>query len=158
MAAPVHIRPMVDADLEQVTALEVACHPAPWSRRQFEEELANPLAAIDVLLLGEGMGGYLCSWLICDELHILNVTTHPACRRQQVATRLLRHVLERARQGGGHRAFLEVRVGNHGAIRLYEGFGFQVISRRAGYYADGEDALVMAGCLSRLGRTADSGS
>jgi len=38
------------------------------------------------------------------------------------------------------------------------GSGLQVISRRAGYYADGEDALVMAGCLSRLGRTADSGS
>jgi len=158
MPATVNLRPMVDADLEQAVALERACHRAPWSRRQFEEELANPLAAIDVLLLGERMGGYLCSWLICDELHILNVVTDPDCRRQKVATRLLRHVLERTRQGGGRRAFLEVRVGNHGAIRLYEGFGFQVISRRAGYYADGEDALVMEGCLSRLRPPADSGS
>ena len=39
---------------------------------------------------------------------------------------------------------LEVRVSNHGAIRLYEELGFRPSGMRRGYYTDDrEDALVM---------------
>ena len=38
--------------------------------------------------------------------------------------------------------FLEVRVSNAAAIKLYESSGFKKISRRSGYYSNGEDALV----------------
>jgi ribosomal-protein-alanine N-acetyltransferase len=41
--------------------------------------------------------------------------------------------------------FLEVRDDNQPAIRLYERHGFQLSSRRRGYYADPPaDALVLA--------------
>ena len=44
--------------------------------------------------------------------------------------------------------FLEVASGNTAAIKLYEKYSFEEISRRAGYYTQGrnapEDALVMA--------------
>lgn len=38
--------------------------------------------------------------------------------------------------------FLEVRVSNEAAIRLYESLGMQRVQVRKRYYADGEDALV----------------
>jgi len=39
--------------------------------------------------------------------------------------------------------FLEVRVSNETAKKIYERYGFIVINVRKGYYADGEDAYIM---------------
>jgi ribosomal-protein-alanine N-acetyltransferase len=138
------IRPMTLADLDQVVAIERLCHTHPWTAELFQRELANPVSSIDLLWLGDTLAGYLCSWLVGGELEILNVATHPDCRRRGVAARLMAHTLERARREGLEAAYLEVRVGNAGAIDLYCKIGFRVVSRRSRYYADGEDALVMA--------------
>lgn len=142
-AAKPHIRPMTMSDLDQVVAVERLCHAHPWSAELFQRELANPISTIDLLWFGDTLAGFLCVWMIGGELEILNVATAPACRRRGVAAALMRHAFERGRSQGLQSAFLEVRVGNTGAIELYRKFGFTVVSRRPRYYADGEDALVM---------------
>jgi ribosomal-protein-alanine N-acetyltransferase len=43
----------------------------------------------------------------------------------------------------GRTVLLEVAAGNKSAEELYRAFGFEEISRRRGYYADGEDAVIM---------------
>jgi [ribosomal protein S18]-alanine N-acetyltransferase len=144
------IRPMAATDVERIAAIERLCHPSPWSAGIFLKELDNPLSAIDILWLREEPAGYLCSWRILDELHILNVTTAPAFRRQGVARALLEEVLRRGRSTGMKEATLEVRVGNSAAIALYRLFGFRDLYHRPGYYSDGEDALVM-GLVEREG-------
>jgi len=40
--------------------------------------------------------------------------------------------------------YLEVRVSNTPAINLYSKLGFMIVKIMKGYYADGEDAYVMA--------------
>jgi len=40
--------------------------------------------------------------------------------------------------------YLEVRVSNESAVRMYERLGFQIKSRLRAYYRDGEDAYLMA--------------
>jgi ribosomal-protein-alanine N-acetyltransferase len=40
--------------------------------------------------------------------------------------------------------YLEVRLSNTQAIRMYQGLGFQIKSRLRSYYRDGEDAYLMA--------------
>jgi ribosomal-protein-alanine N-acetyltransferase len=40
--------------------------------------------------------------------------------------------------------YLEVRVSNKGAIKLYNDLGFETKSRLRSYYRDGEDAFLMA--------------
>jgi [ribosomal protein S18]-alanine N-acetyltransferase len=40
--------------------------------------------------------------------------------------------------------YLEVRISNTQAIRMYEKLGFQIKSRLRSYYRDGEDAYLMA--------------
>lgn len=58
--------------------------------------------------------------------------------------RLLRELLDRARQLGARDIFLEVRADNPGARSMYAGFGFQEIAVRPNYYQpDGVDAIVM---------------
>jgi len=137
------IRPMTAADLEPVYALECAAQPAPWSLAHFAAELDNPCARIDLCWRHRELAGFLCSWLIAGELQIQNLATAPAFRRQGVAARLLDQVLARSRAAGLEAAWLEVRAGNVAAIKLYERFGFREVARRPGYYADGEEAVVM---------------
>jgi [ribosomal protein S18]-alanine N-acetyltransferase len=40
--------------------------------------------------------------------------------------------------------YLEVRISNESAVRMYERLGFQIKSRLRAYYRDGEDAYLMA--------------
>jgi ribosomal-protein-alanine N-acetyltransferase len=137
------IRPMQPSDLARVVEIENLCYPNPWSAELFERELDNPLAAVDLLWVEGEIAGYLCSWLVSGELNILNVAVVPAFRRRGAAAALLRYVIEKSRRQGLERSFLEVRVGNAGAIELYRSFGFKPVSIRKRYYPDGEDAVVM---------------
>jgi len=134
---------MQPSDLARVVEIENLCYPNPWSAELFVRELDNPLAAVDLLWLEGEIAGYLCSWLVSGELNILNVAVVPAFRRRAAAAALLRHVIEKSRRQGLERSFLEVRVGNAGAIALYRSFGFKPVSIRKRYYPDGEDAVVM---------------
>ena len=151
------LRPMERADLEQVLAVENQCYAFPWSAELFLRELENPLATVDLLWMGGDLAGYLCSWLVAGELQILNVATAPAFRRRGVAATLLRHALARGRQQGFQGAFLEVRASNFEAIALYGTFGFKPVSLRKGYYADGEDALLMELTTVKKGRDVTPG-
>lgn len=137
------IRPLQQADLPAVHAIECACQTRPWTIGQFAAERDNPVAAIDIYQWEAAVAGFLCSWLIAGELQIQNLATAPEFRRQGVARRLLKHVLERSARSGMEQAWLEVRSSNQSAIALYREFGFQPAGQRPAYYHDGEDALIM---------------
>lgn len=134
---------MTRADLAEVLEVERAGFSHPWTEAMFLAELDNPQASVDLLWLDDLLAAYLCSWLVCGELHILNVLTAPAFRRRGLARRLLDHVIERCRPDGLERVLLEVRIGNQAAIALYEHYGFTRDGVRKRYYPDGEDALLM---------------
>jgi ribosomal-protein-alanine N-acetyltransferase len=139
-------RPMTAADLSQVHALECLVEQDPWSPEHFVAELGNPFSQIDLCWRNGQLAGFICTWLVAGEAQIQNVATAPAFRRQGVAARLLTLALERCRAANFEAAWLEVRAGNAAAIALYERFGFRRATCRPGYYADGEDAVVM--CLN----------
>ena len=137
------IRSMQPSDLEAVVAVEQQANPHPWNGGQFLSELDNSCSVVDLICLDDTVAGFLCSWLVVDELQIQNVATHPQHRRQGLAVSLLTNRLERAKATGAVISLLEVRVGNTGAIRLYEQLGYRQTGRRAAYYSDGEDAVLM---------------
>lgn len=139
----VTIRPMMRSDLAEVLEVERAGFTHPWTEAMFLAELDNPQASVDLLRLDDHLAAYLCSWLFCGELHILNIVTAPAFRRRGLARRLLDHVIERSRLKGLERVLLEVRIGNAAAIGLYQHYGFIRDGVRKRYYPDGEDALLM---------------
>ncbi|HXU83070.1 MAG TPA: ribosomal protein S18-alanine N-acetyltransferase, partial [Polyangia bacterium] len=84
-------------------------------------------------------------WLVADEVHLLNVATHPQERRMGHASRLLAHVLEYARRAACRLVTLEVRRSNETAQRLYRRFAFKAVGIRPNYYVDDqEDAVIMS--------------
>jgi ribosomal-protein-alanine N-acetyltransferase len=133
------------SDLDDVVELERRTFPTPWPRTLFERDLPNDgINQAFVARDGDGLVGYLISWLVVDELHIGNIAVTPGRRRSGTGTALLTHVLDLAREREVRRVTLEVRVSNAAAIALYRKFGFNEVAIRKGYYADdGEDALVM---------------
>jgi ribosomal-protein-alanine N-acetyltransferase len=148
------IAPMRAADLDGIMEIERQSFRAPWSRTVFVEEMERDWAHVDVLKLREPARetaarhppvlAFVNYWLVRDEVHILNVATHPSTRRQGHAARLLEHVIGFAYRQKCRYVTLEVRRSNQGAIRLYRKYGFRPVGVRPNYYVeDKEDAIVM---------------
>ena len=146
---PLDIGPMTVADLPRVLAIERMSFTSPWTEANFRHEIeANPLA---LNLVGRADGGvvaYACAHIVADELMINDLAVDSSLQRRGHGSALLRHLIESARTRGCRLATLEVRPSNAPARALYEAFGFELVGRRRGYYADtGEDALLLASAL-----------
>ncbi len=81
---------------------------------------------------------------VAGESRVLMFAVDRSVRTQGVGTRLMDAFLERSRARGFHRATLEVRVSNVGAIRFYTRYRFSVIDLLRNYYSDGENGYHMA--------------
>jgi ribosomal-protein-alanine N-acetyltransferase len=144
-AADVVIRPMAEADVGFVVALERASYQFPWSEGIFRDCLrvgytcrvassANRIIGYGVMSLGAG------------EAHILNLCIDAAFRCQGIGRRMLDYLLDKGAAAGMTEAFLEVRPSNTAAIRLYLSLGFDQVGMRKGYYqavGGREDAAVL---------------
>ena len=141
----VRIRPMDNADLDAVLAIERSSFRAPWSRGMFVDELTQGSSrAWFVAASPWGLVGYAGLMEVDGEGHIMNLAVRPDARRAGLGRALLSELLTEARRRGIGRLTLEVRPSNAAALALYTEAGFTGEGRRHGYYADsGEDALVM---------------
>ncbi len=142
--APV-VRPMRLTDLDRVMAVEEAVYPFPWSRGNFSDsmkaghhcvvcEVAGILAGYGVMMIGPG------------EAHLLNLSVAAECQRQGLGRQLLHYFMQFARECCATMMYLEVRLSNLAARRLYESEGFHEIALRRDYYpavAGREHALVV---------------
>ncbi|MBI4830052.1 MAG: ribosomal protein S18-alanine N-acetyltransferase [Candidatus Lindowbacteria bacterium] len=132
------------AHLEAVLDIERQSFKTPWSKFAFIHEMRFEKSVFKVVKVGERLVGYGGFWHILDEAHISNIAIHPDYRRKGLGRKLLTHLLEEAVARGALKATLEVRRSNIAAQKLYESFGFRVITVRKHYYSDeGEDALIM---------------
>lgn len=77
--------------------------------------------------------------------HIVSIAVREAYRGKGIGTTLMTMLLKALREvQGAEEAFLEVRVSNEPALRLYHKLGFVIVKRLQSYYLDGEDAYLMA--------------
>ena len=142
---PSLLRPMLMTDLIAVTELDERCQPHPWGPANFQGELLRQDNGFSrIVLVEETMVGYLCTWMVLDELHIGTIGVDPTSRRSGWAKRLMREAHAWAKGRGGTIAHLEVRAGNVAALELYQGLGYRRVGRRKAYYPDNqEDALLL---------------
>ena len=139
-------------DLEAILEIEHVSFSAPWSRKSFEAELhGNAFSRILAARLeasSEKSGslvGYVCFWLVFEELRFLNLAVLPTLRRQRVGSQLVARAIELGFSQGSRRGLLEVRESNEGARELYKKFGFLEYAKRKSYYTNpDEDAILMS--------------
>lgn len=144
------IEPLRRKDLPEVLAIEVASFSQPWTEDMFEGELARGDLSQTLVARLEGAGdpppvaGYICIWVVGNELHINNIAVAPRWRRRGIAAALLEAALDRGKTRGARRAFLEVRASNVAAQALYRRYGFVAAGVRKRYYTHPvEDAVIM---------------
>lgn len=129
------------SDIESLSLLEKSLFDSPWSDVQIRDHLhSKNLIWID-RDSSETIRGYLIVSEVLGDWEIFKVAVAPEFRRQGVASELIFH-LEKCAQKGD-RIFLEVRMSNISAQKLYLSCGFSECGKRKRYYRDGEDALLM---------------
>lgn len=136
--------PMTADDLEAVLVIEAESYPRPWTRRHFLDEISSatsfPCVAFDS---HNKVVGYICTMLVLDEGHILNVAVSSSFRRRGLGRFLVLEALRLCRERDAAFVSLEVRVSNVSAIDMYRRLGFTETGRRKRYYENGEDAILM---------------
>ena len=131
-------------DRAAVEELARACFPE--SSFSTDEELSRPWARLWAARAAAGapLVGFLISWHVADELHVLNVATLPLLRRCGIGRALMDEGIRYSSSQKIRIVLLEVRRSNRAAIKLYRGLAFTALGVRPGYYADnGEDAIEM---------------
>jgi len=147
----VEVVPMRAAHIDALMAYEQEMFGTEaWTADGYRDEIADTrhrhyLAAVDE-------NGALLGWagirVVADSAEILTVGVIPAARRQGIGARLLAMLLDEARRREATEAFLEVRIDNTAAQRLYERANFVRVGTRRGYYGGGRvDAVVMRRAL-----------
>jgi ribosomal-protein-alanine N-acetyltransferase len=137
---------MEERDVGEVAAIDAATFPQTRpAEEHVREELSRPWTRAWVARVAreDAVVGYLISWHVADELHILQVAAAIAERRKGVGRALVDEVLAYAAREKVRLVLLEVRRSNAAAIALYRRVGFSASNVRGGYYTDGEDAVEM---------------
>ena len=132
-----NIRIATVEDVDTIMSLEEMCMPHPWVR----DEIESLVSSENKMALVIGDCGYVgVSWVL-DEAEIGNICVRADMRRMGFARALLLKLIDELKKLNMAQLFLEVDETNEGAIKLYEGIGFECYSRRKGYYGK-TDALL----------------
>jgi ribosomal-protein-alanine N-acetyltransferase len=140
--------------LARILEIETLSFRTPWSAMAFCEEVRNPASRIWGYAEDGCLWGYICCSVSGMDLRIQNVAVHPRRRRQGLGRMLLDQALKTGWIDGMAGVWLEVRISNRPARRLYRMLGFREVGRRRRYYRDtGEDAILMRLAARDIPRT-----
>ena len=135
------IAPLEIEHLERTCAIENQSYSSPWSQELIAAEFTKSISFRKGLFVDNILAAYCFSYLVLDEMHLLNIAVSPEYRQQGLGRHLLSCVLSEAWQLGCKRVLLEVRESNKTAKKLYESVGFLCFGSRKNYYQDNnEDA------------------
>jgi [ribosomal protein S18]-alanine N-acetyltransferase len=127
--------------------IEREAYEHPWTRGNFIDSLRSGYQA-QILAAGEVVLGYFVAMKGVDEVHLLNLTVAPRQQGDGWGRVMLDGLALWARGQGAQWLWLEVRVSNTRAQRIYERQGYRRVGERKRYYpaAHGrrEDAVVMS--------------
>ena len=149
------LRQFEPSDLEQVLHINRMCLPENYTGFFF---LDLHKRFPETFLVAEDNGtviGYIMCRIetglpnfkiigIMKKGHVISVAVLPQHQRQGVGCALVQEAMEAMLRYKAKECFLEVRASNMSAVNLYKKMGFDIVRTMHGYYADGEDAYLMA--------------
>lgn len=139
MSVPV-VRPARSFDMGEVEALACRAFAAAWSRRSYVEEAERPDSIF--LVADDGaVRGYAVARACQGQAQLLDLAVAEDGRG--LGRALWSALVAQARLRGCREVTLEVSEANGRACHFYRRAGARVVGRRAKFYNDGSDAILM---------------
>lgn len=142
-------------DLPTVVDINMLTLPEHYSDYFFESILRELPESFIVAELCDNVVGYIMCKIefgfsnfrklgFVKKGHVVSVAVLNEHRNQGLGKALMLEGINGVITRKTDEIYLEVRVSNESAVRMYERLGFQIKSRLRAYYRDGEDAYLMA--------------
>lgn len=149
------IRRCEDRDLTCVVNINMVTLPEHYSDYFFESLLRELPEAFIVAEVDEKVVGYIMCKIefgfsnfrklgFVKKGHVVSVAVLDQHRGKGIGKALMLEGINGVVSRKSDEIYLEVRISNTQAIRMYQKLGFQIKSRLRSYYRDGEDAYLMA--------------
>lgn len=142
----VTFRRMTEDDVPSVMRIEKTAFSRPWHSDTFRSLATRSDTEPWVGVTPEGeIAGYTVFWCVKDQAELANIAVAGAFQNRGIGSALLDKVVEVARSREVVSLYLEVRMSNERAHRMYLHRGFEQVGIRRGYYqGPKEDARVLA--------------
>jgi len=149
------LRRFKPSDLEQVMSINRICLPENYNSFFFMDLYERfPETFIVAEENGDVVGYIMCRIEtgtpsfkllgITRKGHVISIAVLPEHQREGIGQELMREAMEAMVNYRAKECYLEVRTTNVPAVNLYRKMGLEVARTLRSYYADGEDAYVMA--------------
>ena len=149
------IRRCEEKDLTSVISINMNTLPEHYSDYFFESILRELPEAFVVAEVNDNIIGYIMCKIefgfsnfrklgFVKKGHVVSVAVLDQHRGKGVGRALMLEGVNGVVSRKSDEIYLEVRISNEPAIKMYEKLGFQIKSRLRTYYRDGEDAYLMA--------------
>ena len=149
------LRPFKTSDLEGVIQINRECLPENYSPHFFINLYKRfPATFIVAEVNGEIVGYIMCRIEtgipsfkllgIAKKGHVISIAVLPTHHRKGIGYSLILEATKAMVNYNAKECYLEVRESNLSAVYLYKKLGFETARTLRNYYADGEDAFVMA--------------
>ena len=149
------IRRCEEKDLVSVMDINLIALPEHYSDYFFESILRELPEAFIVAELNDRIVGYIMCKIefgfsnyrklgFVKKGHVVSVAVLERDRGKGIGKALMLEGISGVMGRKSDEIYLEVRISNESAIKMYEKLGFQIKSKLRTYYRDGEDAYLMA--------------
>ena len=149
------LRRFKPADLQHVIRINRVCLPENYTTLFFMNIYKRFPEAFIVAEENNEIVGYIMCRIetgipsfkllgISKKGHVISIAVMPTHHRKGVGYALIQKATQAMQYYGAKECYLEVRESNLPAVNLYKKLGFDVARTARNYYADGEDAFVMA--------------
>lgn len=145
----IKVRSAEEKDIEKIMEIDSAAFSHPWSKETFLSDMDDDLKALWVAEADGTVAGYLDAFVMPTvDGEILRIASHPDFKRKKIAHNLVNFMLCYCNLIASPKILLEVREDNEPAIALYKSFNFEEDGRRAKYYDNTVDAILMSRVVS----------
>ena len=137
------IRNATQEDVALLAQMDRAVFFDAWTEEMWRSEFARADATCLILELDGEAVGFAITTVLFEDAELPKIAVLQEKRGFGLGKILLSALEQEAKTRGATAMFLEVRVGNVPARKLYEVSGYTTLRVRKKYYPDGEDALEM---------------